>query len=79
LIVKQQAIEISIIGDNTRNLLPRHSGEGRNPAVLFNMLLAFVPRCGSLFSDWIPAFAGMTVVHKFCVMNYGKINNKEPQ
>jgi hypothetical protein len=71
------AIQVSKIGNNTRNLLPRHSGEGRNPAGLFNMLLAFVPRCVSLFSDWIPAFAGMTVVHKFCVMNYGKTNNQD--
>ena len=31
-------IEVSIIGDPTRNLFPRHSGEGRNPAGLFNML-----------------------------------------
>jgi hypothetical protein len=52
------------MGDNTRNLPPRHSGEGRNPALLFKMQLGFVPLCGSYFSDWIPAFAGMTVVHK---------------
>ena len=63
------------MGDNTRYLLSRHSGEGRNPAGLSNMHLTGVPRCGSLFSDWIPAFAGMTVVHKFAVMIYGKINN----
>jgi hypothetical protein len=37
-------IEVSIIGDNARNLLPRHSGEG-------------------------PLLSGMTVIHKFCVMN----------
>jgi ABC-type microcin C transport system duplicated ATPase subunit YejF len=66
-------IEVTIIGYNTRNLLHRHSGpstgsgqadlrSGRNPAGLLNMLLAFVPRCGSLFSDWIPAFAGMKVI-----------------
>jgi hypothetical protein len=70
-----EVIEVSIIGDNARNLLLRHSGAGRNPAGLFNKHLACVPRCGSLFSDWIPACAGMTVVHKFCVMNYGKLNS----
>jgi hypothetical protein len=43
------------------------------------MLIVFVPCCGSLFSDWIPAFAGMTVVHKFSVMNYGKINKQSGQ
>jgi hypothetical protein len=35
-------------------------GEGRNPVGLFNKLFALVPRCGSLFYDWIPACAGMT-------------------
>lgn len=39
----------------------RHSGEGRNPAVLLKILLGIVPRCGRLFYDWIPAFAGMKV------------------
>jgi ABC-type Fe3+ transport system substrate-binding protein len=67
-------LKVSKIGDNARYLPSRHSGEGRNPAGLFNMRLALGPRCGSLFYDWIPAFAGMTVVQKFCEMNYGKIN-----
>jgi hypothetical protein len=50
------------MGDKLQNMQLRHSGEGRNPAGLFNMPLDFVPRTGSLFSDWIPASAGMTVV-----------------
>jgi hypothetical protein len=47
-----------IVGAVTLKKKQRHSGGGRNPAGLFNMLWAFVPHCGSLFSDWIPAFAG---------------------
>jgi hypothetical protein len=59
--------EASTIGDKLQSTQLRHSGEGRNPAGLFNMLSAFVSRCGSLFSDWIPAYAGMTVVTQIFV------------
>jgi hypothetical protein len=38
----------------------RHSGAGRNPAVVFNMPLFFVLAAQELFDDWIPASAGMT-------------------
>ena len=38
----------------------RHSGAGRNPAVLFKMPLGFVLAAQVLSYDWIPAFAGMT-------------------
>ena len=38
----------------------RHSGEGRNPVLLFKMPLGFVPQCGAYWINWIPAFAGMT-------------------
>jgi hypothetical protein len=39
----------------------RHSGAGRNPAVLFNMSFDFVPALrGNFVIDWIPACAGMT-------------------
>lgn len=75
-----KSIEVSIIGDNRRNLLPRHSGEGRNPACQIlprsgqSLNGAVVPRGGAMSSAWIPAFAAMTVVLKFCVMNYEKIN-----
>jgi hypothetical protein len=41
-------------------LLIRHSGEGRNPAVLFNMPLVFVLATQGIFYNWIPAYAGMT-------------------
>jgi hypothetical protein len=38
----------------------RHSGAGRNPAVLFDMSLDFVLATQVLLFDWIPAYAGMT-------------------
>ncbi|MBU0621044.1 MAG: hypothetical protein KJ795_04290 [Gammaproteobacteria bacterium] len=38
----------------------RHSGAGRNPALLFKMLLGFVLAAQAIFYDWIPACAGMT-------------------
>jgi hypothetical protein len=44
----------------------RHSGVGRNPAILSNMPLVFVLATqGNYLYDWIPAYAGMT---KFSVM-----------
>jgi len=39
--------------------MTRHSGVGRNPAVLFNMPLGFVLAAqGDFIFDWIPAYAG---------------------
>ena len=49
-------IELSKIHDNARNLLPCHSGEGRNPALLFKMQLGVVPQCGACWTNWISAF-----------------------
>jgi hypothetical protein len=37
----------------------RHSGEGRNPAVLYKNAVMSV-RCTALVFCWTPAFAGVT-------------------
>jgi len=59
-------IEVFIIGDNRRNLLLRHSGEGRNPACQItprsgqSRILGVLSLREVLSIVWIPAFAGMT-------------------
>jgi hypothetical protein len=57
-------IELSKIHDNVRNLLPRHSGEGRNPVDPTSPALRDKTQLHFEQQRWIPAFAGMTVVTK---------------
>jgi hypothetical protein len=65
-------IEVSTIGDNMRNPLLRHSGEGRNPACPIaprsgqSRNYFIVPLRGVLSFDWIPAFSGMTAAEDMC-------------
>jgi hypothetical protein len=63
-----------------RNLLLRHSGEGRNPVCQItprsgqSRILCVDPLRGAFSITWIPAYAGMTIAENAYVMNYGKIN-----